>query len=82
MPHEGPREGIDWFGERLRELREGAGLSQEHLAEQIGVHQTYIYKLEAGKSQPTVARALSLARALGIGIEILLREPGKKFRKK
>lgn len=33
---------------RLRELREGAGLTQQQLAERIGVSQRQVSKIEAG----------------------------------
>lgn len=55
------------FGERLRELREKAGLSQYALAKRSGVTAQGIANLERG-SDPTWATVLKLARALDVDV--------------
>ena len=58
------------FGERLRRLREAAGLTQEELAERAGVTPDAIGALERGARRhpyPTTVRAL--ADALGLSAE-------------
>ncbi|MDE8535503.1 helix-turn-helix transcriptional regulator, partial [Staphylococcus aureus] len=35
-------------------LRRELGISQEKLADQIGAHRQYIYKVENGKQEPTL----------------------------
>jgi transcriptional regulator with XRE-family HTH domain len=54
------------FGARLRQLREAAGLTQEALAEQAGMHKFGIAKLERGEREPSWATVKTLAKALGV----------------
>jgi transcriptional regulator with XRE-family HTH domain len=53
------------LGQALRERRKEAGLSQEELQLQTGVHRNYIGGIERGERQPTVAVIAVLAEALG-----------------
>jgi len=54
------------FGAKLRQLREAAGLTQEALAEQTGMHKFGIAKLERGEREPAWATVRTLAKALGV----------------
>jgi transcriptional regulator with XRE-family HTH domain len=54
------------FGERLRQLREGAGLTQPELAGKAGMHRMGVAKLEQGVRQPSWDTVQRLARALGL----------------
>jgi transcriptional regulator with XRE-family HTH domain len=56
------------FGEVLRRLREERDMSQEKLAEMSDLHRTYVYQIERGKKQPSVATMIDLARALNISL--------------
>jgi len=53
------------FGQIIRQRRKALGLSQEVLAEQIGVHWTTISRWERGQSQPIVALRKLVLAALG-----------------
>lgn len=62
---------IDWpvawaFGSVLKELRQAKALSQEKLAELSGLHRNHVSYLERGWRGPTLAAAISIARALDI----------------
>jgi transcriptional regulator with XRE-family HTH domain len=57
------------FGGRLRTLREGAGLSQQGLAESAGCHWMTVAKLERGAQEPAWPLVLALAKALGVSCE-------------
>jgi transcriptional regulator with XRE-family HTH domain len=57
------------FGERLHQLRERAGMTQEQLAERSGVNLWTIRGYEQGRREPNWKGAISLAVALGIGVE-------------
>ena len=58
------------FGERLRRLREGAGFTQEELAEQAGLSPDAIGLLERGqRKHPYPATVRTLADALGLSEE-------------
>jgi len=54
------------FGDRIRELRHAAGLSQEGLAEASGLHRTYISSLERGQRNVGLDNIYALAAALGV----------------
>ena len=54
------------FGQRVRELRIAAGLSQEELAERAGLHRTYVGGIERGERNVGVLNLLQLARALKV----------------
>jgi transcriptional regulator with XRE-family HTH domain len=54
------------FAERLRHLREKAGLSQYALARQAGLSKQAVSNLEAGNREPTWQTVQLLALALGV----------------
>jgi transcriptional regulator with XRE-family HTH domain len=53
------------FGERVRARRKKRGWSQERLAEECGLHATYISDIEQGRRNPSLYNVLRLAAALG-----------------
>jgi len=54
---------------RMKEYRARLGLTQEKLAEIVGVRRETIIFLEKGKYNPSLRLAHSIAKALGTGIE-------------
>ena len=66
------------FSERLRELREKAGLSQGELADKVGVNFTYLSKIESGvKPPPSEQVILRLAEVLDADRDELMTLAGK-----
>ena len=61
------------FGERLQQLRRGAGLSQLDLGVATGVSTPFISGLERGVRQPSLQSLLKLADGLGVRLEDLVR---------
>ncbi len=59
------------LGNRLREHRQGAGLTQAALAEQVEVSRKTINTVENGVFVPSTLLALSLAQCLGVAVEDL-----------
>lgn len=59
------------MGERLRRLREAAGLTQAELAGRAGVSRQLVGAVEGGRQLPRVDAGLGLARALHISVESL-----------
>jgi putative transcriptional regulator len=54
---------------RLRELREERGLTQEELAKALGVTRQTIIAIERGKYDPSLRLAFKIARFFGKRIE-------------
>lgn len=65
----------DYFGARLRELREAAGYTQGGLAERAGLSQNGIAQFEIGRRKPSWETVLVLAEALGVGVEAFVVPP-------
>lgn len=61
------------LGETLREKRVDRGLTQELVAESLGVSRQAVSKWESGKTDPSTANLLALADLYGMPIEELLR---------
>jgi transcriptional regulator with XRE-family HTH domain len=56
------------LGVRLKQLREERGLSQSQLADAVDVERNHIYRIEAGKTNPTIGLMRDLAGALGMSL--------------
>lgn len=56
------------FGERVRQCREAAGLSQEGLAERADLDRTYLSGIERGLRNPGVKNVVAIAKALRISV--------------
>jgi len=54
------------FGKRVRQLRLKKKWSQEKLAEESGLHTTYISGIERGKRNLGIENVVKLARALKV----------------
>jgi transcriptional regulator with XRE-family HTH domain len=60
------------FGQRLKRLRQAAGLSQAKLARAAGVPHGSLRNWEYDLREPLVSTAAKLARALGITVDALV----------
>lgn len=65
------------FGERLRLAREGAGITQNALAQTLGIKQNQISVWEKGISGPKRERLPALAAAVKTTIDWLMEGKGK-----
>jgi len=61
-------------GHNVRRLRLAADLSQEAVAERMGVDRAYVSALELGKRNPTVITLWQIAEALDVSPAHLLSE--------
>ena len=61
------------LSEILREHRTRAGMTQEYVAEALGISRQAVSKWEAGASEPTAANLAALARLYGVPKEELMR---------
>ena len=60
------------FGLVIRDLRTGAGLSQEALAERAGLHRTYVGWIERGERNVSLVNIGVLADALDVSLTALM----------
>ena len=61
------------FGERVRELRTNANLSQEKFAQQIDMDRTYLASVESGKRNISIDNIQKIADGFGISLEELFK---------
>ena len=60
------------FPDRITALRKEKGLTQQALADAIGIHVTQLRRYEAGTSQPTLDVLRKLAVTLSVSADLLL----------
>ena len=68
------------IGSRLREARTLVKLTQEQLAEKVGIGTTYISDIERGAKFPSLSLFIKIVDALGVSSDFILRgeiEAGK-----
>lgn len=56
----------------IRRYRDQAGLSQQELADSLGVSKGFISALESGRSVPSIDRLLQIADALQVHPSLLI----------
>ena len=61
-------------GQKLKALRQQAGLSAEQLGAAAGVTGRHIRRMEAGTSEPTFGVAVEIAKAIGVPVLVLAHE--------
>ena len=66
------------IGQRIRNYRTQAGLSQEKLAEYAGCHPSYIGQLERGEKNATLESIEKIAVALDVSLSKLFENLGGK----
>jgi ribosome-binding protein aMBF1 (putative translation factor) len=59
------------LGKRIRQLRAHKGWSQEYLAEEAGMHRTYLWGIEQGVRNPSIRHLTQIADALGVSVASL-----------
>lgn len=60
------------MGDRIREARQGRGLSLRALADRVGVSPSLISQVETGRAKPSVSTLYAIAAELGISLDELL----------
>ena len=65
------------LGERIKACRQSAGLSQEKVAELVGVSRQAVTKWETGQSAPSTENLFRLAEILGTTVDFLLADEEK-----
>lgn len=67
-------------GQNVRRLRLAANLSQEAVAELMGVDRAYVSALELGKRNPTIITLWQVAEALKVRLADLVDEDAERQR--
>lgn len=60
------------IGNRIRELRESKGISQQNLAAICNLEKANLSRLEAGRTNPTISTLYKISQALEIKITELV----------
>lgn len=64
---------LDGIGDRLREERVKAGISQRELARRLGVSASLISQLESGMSKPSVGTLYAIVTELNLSLDRVIR---------
>lgn len=62
------------FSEKLMTLRKQAGLSQEQLADRLGVTRQSVSKWESGTAFPELVKIISLSEMFGVSVDYLVKD--------
>lgn len=70
---------MDYFkiGQRIRKIRKARSLSQEELAEKIGISTTHMSHIETGNTKLSLPVFVSLTEALDVRADDLLHDPSE-----
>ncbi|WP_294550391.1 helix-turn-helix transcriptional regulator [uncultured Pseudoflavonifractor sp.] len=63
------------FEEQLYQLRRERGISQEELANVVGVSRQAVQKWESGASQPNMDNLIAISEYFGVTLDYLLKGP-------
>lgn len=61
------------IGTRIAEIRTQKGMTQEHLAGEMGISSKYLSSIERGKENPTLNTLITLSDALNVDFEEIFR---------
>jgi len=61
------------LGDNLRVIRVNKGITQSELAKMVNVDKSFVSNIENGKNNPTLSTITSLAKALGVSANELLK---------
>ncbi len=57
------------LGRRIQKIRQEKGLTQEKLAEKVGVSTTWVGYIETGYRRPNLKLVYKIARILGVNVK-------------
>ena len=62
------------FSEKLMDLRRKSGMSQEQLADRLGVTRQSVSKWESGTAMPELVKLISLSDLFGVSVDYLVKD--------
>ncbi len=60
------------FGDNVKKIRTDKNISQQELADIIGIHSTHVSRYERNMAQPSVEIAKKMAEALNVSVDTLI----------
>jgi transcriptional regulator with XRE-family HTH domain len=66
------------LGSKIRELRDGGGMTQAQLAEACGLHRTFIGSVERGERNVAILNLRRIAKSLRVSLAELFANEGRK----
>lgn len=66
------------IGARIKELRRQAGMTQEGLAERVGLDSSHLSRLEVGRHFPSLISLERIANALSVPLAEFFQFPGEE----
>ena len=67
-----------WIRNRIRELRAERGMTQQDLADKIGVTRQTVIAIEQDKYSPSLETAFKIAMVFGVPLEVVFQYEGKR----
>lgn len=64
------------LGQKIRDQRKKAGLSQEQLAERLNVSRQAVTKWETNKGIPDIANLIAISEEFGLSLDELIKDDG------
>ena len=61
------------LGENLKRIRTEKGISQGDIARALEVDKSFVSNIENGKTNPTLATIVKIAKAIGVSVDELLK---------
>ena len=61
------------LGMQIKRIREDNNLTQQKLADKVGIHLSYIGNIEIGAKQPSLQTLFRIAEVLGVKVSDLFR---------
>lgn len=62
------------YRKKLRAIREEKGITQDEVAQVVGVHRSYIVRFENGERSPNMPQFMNWCKALGVKYSEVLDE--------
>ncbi|HEX2938640.1 MAG TPA: helix-turn-helix transcriptional regulator [Ruminiclostridium sp.] len=67
------------FAEKLQTLRKERGMSQENLAEAIGVSRQAVSKWESAQSYPEIDKLIALSKLFSVSIDSMIKDDNEEY---
>jgi XRE family transcriptional regulator, regulator of sulfur utilization len=64
------------FGDAVRGFRLDKGITQQKLADDVGVDLSYLGEIERGRQNPSLAIIVSIANALDVTVQQIVKKAG------